>query len=932
MAEENPPNYTGEPIKRRSSRINAFEGIKQYRPEFHTQLKGEEKSEKLWNLMAEYIPSDTSTIEKSIVAHVEHTLARTRFNFDKNSCYRATAFSIRDRLIESWNDTQQLFTAEDHKRVYYLSLEFLLGRLMQTSLVNLNMEGSYRRALDDLGFKLEELYEEEVDPALGNGGLGRLAACFLDSLATLNYPAWGYGIRYDYGIFRQKIIKGYQVEMPDYWLGSQNPWEIERSDVSYEVYFGGYVTKSNENGMEKCLWMPSETVVAVAYDTPVSGFDTFNTINLRLWRSRPTNEFDFNSFNSGNYFAAVEARQRAEYITSVLYPNDSTTSGKELRLKQQYFFCSATIQDIIRRFLKKDHHWEELSDKVAVQLNDTHPAISIPEMLRILIDVYSLNWKKAWNIVHKIFAYTNHTVLPEALEKWDIDLIGRLLPRHLEIIYLINFYFMQEISEKFNNLSNKFDLMRDMSLIEESTPKRVRMANLCILSSHKVNGVAKLHSDLVKNQLFVNFHNYFPNKFTNKTNGVTPRRWIHCCNRELSDLYAIKLGGYGWLTDLYALRDLDPYTNDQEFMESWRAIKLNNKMRLAAWVKKECNIEIPTDALYDIQVKRIHEYKRQLMFAMYMIYRYLKLKKMHPHDRIKVQKRVFMVGGKAAPGYIAAKKVIKLVNSIGDVVNNDPEIGSTMKVVFLPNYCVSSAQIIIPAADLSEQISTAGTEASGTGNMKFAMNGSLIIGTMDGANVEIAEEIGESNMFIFGASVEEVTKVRERMGRGDYHIGNEIREIFSAIRDNVFGSAKDTVSLVEGLERHDYYLLCHDFFSYVQEQERADTIYADTDNWTKMSIRSAISMGKFSSDRSINEYAEEIWEINRVPIPAPSDSALARVRSQPHLIDANSKAERVTNKRKKREATIIKRLEDVELQETLIEPEAPADSYQFLDN
>ena len=920
MAEEDSKTPNA-PLHRRNSRIALSENIKQFRPEFHSDLKGEEKSENLWKLMAEYIPADKVTIQKSIISHVEHTLARTRFNFDKSSCYRATAFSIRDRLIESWNDTQQLFTAEDHKRVYYLSLEFLLGRLMQSNLVNLNMESRYCEALEELGFKLEELYEEEVDPALGNGGLGRLAACFLDSLATLNYPAWGYGIRYDYGIFRQKIIKGYQVELPDYWLSMQNPWEIERSDITYEVYFGGHVEGRIENGQEKRLWLPNETVVAVAYDTPISGYDTFNTINLRLWRSRPTSEFDFNSFNAGNYFAAVEARQKAEYITSVLYPNDSTDSGKELRLKQQYFFCSATVQDIMRRFLKKGHKCEILPDKIAIQLNDTHPAISIPEMLRILIDVYSLDWKKAWNLVIKIFSYTNHTVLPEALEKWGVDLIGKLLPRHLEIIYLINFYFMQEIGEKYANNPRKFEFMQDMSLIEEVNPKRVRMANLCVLSSHKVNGVAQMHSHLVKNRLFANFNNYFPGRFTNKTNGVTPRRWIHCANRELSDLYTTNLGGYEWLTDMHILRDLDLLVNDEAFLTRWKEIKQSNKEKLARWVKKECDIEIPVDAIYDIMVKRIHEYKRQLMFALYMAYRYLKLKKMSPYDRINVQKRVFMVGGKAAPGYVTAKKVIKLITSIGDVVNNDPEIGSLMKVVFLPNYCVSAAQIIIPGADLSEQISTAGTEASGTGNIKFSMNGALIIGTMDGANVEIAEEIGEQNMFIFGATVTEVDGIRERLNRGDYHIGSELREIFSAIRENRFGSARETVSLVEGLEKHDFYLVCHDFYSYVHEQERVDVVYADSDNWNKMSIKAAISVGKFSSDRAIEEYAMEIWDITKVPIPAPSESALSRVRSQPHLIDASEKKERALRRRKTREATIVKKIDEVELGGTLIDAE-----------
>lgn len=933
MAEEDPTRLTSQP-HRISSRISLRENTKHFRPEFHNELKGEEKSEKLWNLMAEYIPTDKQSIQKSIISHVEHTLARTRFNFDKSSCYRATAFSIRDRLIESWNDTQQLFTAEDHKRVYYLSLEFLLGRLMQTNLVNLNLENKYKDALEELGFSLEELYDEEVDPALGNGGLGRLAACFLDSLATLNYPAWGYGIRYDYGIFRQKIIKGYQVEFPDYWLGTQNPWEIERSDINYEVYFGGHVEKRRENNVERSVWVPSETVIAVAYDTPVSGYDTFNTINLRLWRSRPTNEFDFNSFNSGNYFAAIESRQRAEYITSVLYPNDATESGKELRLKQQYFFCCATIQDVIRRFLKKNHLWEELPDKIAIQLNDTHPAIAIPELLRILIDVYAIDYLKAWKIVRQIFSYTNHTVLPEALEKWGVDLIGRLLPRHLEIIYLINFYFMDEISRSPNPDHLKFEMMANMSLIEESVPKKVRMANLCVLCSHKVNGVAKLHSDLVKTKLFHHFNSLFPDRFTNKTNGVTPRRWIHCANRELSDLYTKHLGSYEWLSDLYALRDLDHMVNDAQFLRQWREIKFNNKVKLAAFIKKECDIEIPVDAIYDIMVKRLHEYKRQLLFTLYIIHRYLKLKSMNVFDRMKSQKRVFMVGGKAAPGYITAKKIIKLINSVGDVINSDPEIGSLMKVVFLPNYCVSAAQIIIPAADLSEQISTAGTEASGTGNMKFVMNGALIIGTMDGANVEIAEEIGENNMFIFGANVQEVDQVRDRLDKGNYHISNELKEVFNAIRSNRFGSAKDTVSLVEGLEKYDHYILCHDFYSYAQEQERVDSIYSNTDNWTKMSIRAAISIGKFSSDRTIHEYAEEIWGISPVPIPPPSDSAITRVRSQPHLIDAEEKLKINIMRKKKREATLINQIDEIDLGDKLIIKETldiPADPHEYLD-
>ncbi|CAG9317279.1 unnamed protein product [Blepharisma stoltei] len=873
---------------RHSSRVE-LSAQKLYRPEFDSVMRGEEANEKLWELMAEYIDSEKSTIQKSIVAHVEYTLARTRFNFDKNSCFKATALSIRDRLIESWNDTQQLFTAEDKKRVYYMSIEFLIGRSMQNALVNLGLEDKYREALEEVGYKLEELYDEEVDPGLGNGGLGRLASCFLDSLATLDYPAWGYGIRYDYGIFRQMIVKGYQVEMPDYWLAQMNPWEIERSDVSYDVYFGGRVEKRWENGVEKSNWIPSETVKAVAYDNPIPGYDTFNTINLRLWKSIPTNEFDFQSFNQGDYFRAIETRQKAEYITSVLYPNDSTPSGKELRLRQQYFFCCATIQDVIRRFLKKSRDWEEFPDKVAIQLNDTHPAISIPELLRVLVDKYGLEWQRAWNICYKVFSYTNHTVMPEALEKWSIELFERLLPRHLEIIYLINFHFMNQVGQRYANDPKKFDIMGYMSLIEESRPKTVRMANLCIVGSHAVNGVAALHSNLLKTQLFARFHEYFPNKFQNKTNGVTPRRWIKCSNKPLSDLYQKYLESNSWLSDLTETKSLMRFIDNEEFKEEFRLAKQQNKERLARWIEKECGIRVPTDAMFDIMVKRIHEYKRQNLFALYMIHRYFTLKAMSVDDRAKQVKRVFMVGGKAAPGYIAAKKIIKLINSIGDVVNNDPDIGDLMKVVFLPNYCVSSAQIIIPAADLTEQISTAGTEASGTSNMKFVMNGAIIMGTMDGANVEIVEDVGIQNSFIFGARVHEVDKLRQHSGQP---AGTRLQKLFDAVKNGTFGNPKELSSLIESLEHNDVYLVKSDFYSYIEKQAEADATYKNQDQWLRMSITGALNMGRFSSDRTIKEYADEIWDLESVEIPKPSLNAMSRVKSQPNINPAQERLEK----------------------------------------
>jgi starch phosphorylase len=867
--------------------------------------------------MAEYIDADISTIQKTIVSHVEYTLARTRFNFDISAGYKAAALSIRDRLIESWNDTQQHATASDPKRVYYLSFEFLIGRSMQNALVNLNLESRYRSALLELGFNLEDLYEEEVDPGLGNGGLGRLAACFLDSLASCDYPGWGYGIRYNYGIFRQKIIKGYQVEVPDYWLATMNPWEIERPDINYNVHFGGHVQKYYENGIERSVWMPGETVVAVAYDTPIPGYDTFNTINLRLWQSRPTNEFDFNAFNSGDYFAALEARRRAETISSVLYPNDSTQGGKELRLRQQYFFCSATIQDIFRRFNKLPRNWDELPEKVAIQLNDTHPAIAVPEMLRILVDVHGLDWQRAWNIVTRVFSYTNHTVMPEALEKWSVELMGRLLPRHLDIIYFMNHIFMEKLKQRYRGDPRLNDKMKDMSLIEEGQPKMVRMANLCVLATHAVNGVAELHTGLVKNVLFKQFNEFFPDKIRNKTNGVTPRRWIHCANTKLSALFTRTLGDYTWLKDLDRLKQLRGKENDADFREKWHKIKRKNKERLAEWVKRNCNVELNPDALFDVMVKRIHEYKRQLLNALYIIHRYLTIKDTPPHQRHNLVKRVFMVGGKAAPGYIAAKKIIRLINGIADVVNNDPQIGDLMKVIFLPNYCVSSAQVIIPGADLTQQISTAGTEASGTSNMKFVMNGGLIIGTMDGANVEIAQEIGQENMFIFGARVEEVERIRAEVRGGKCHAGTRLKRVFGTIRQGMFGNPHEMASIVDNLETNDFYIVCYDFYSYLDAQERVDQTYKNQEQWIKKSILGAIHMGKFSSDRTIREYAQDIWKIEPIEVPVPSESALTRVRSQPYLFDMTKSQENILQEGAERHAVVIKGLEEAHLEETL---------------
>jgi len=897
---------------------------KLYRPEFDTELRGEQANQQLWEMLAEYIDSDPRTIQKQIVSHVEYTLARTRFNFDRATAYRAAALSMRDRLIESWNDTQQHFTAEDYKRVYYMSMEFLLGRHLQNAIMNLNVEGKYREALEDLGFKLEDLYEEEVDPGLGNGGLGRLAACFLDSLATLDYPAWGYGIRYDYGIFRQKIVRGYQVEVPDFWLSQMNPWEIERSDVSYDIHFGGHVEKHWMDGHEKSVWKPMQTVKAVAYDTPIPGYDTFNTINLRLWKSRPTNEFDFQSFNMGDYFAAIEDRQNAELISSVLYPNDSTQGGKELRLKQQYFFCSATIQDILRRFLKKNRCWEELPEKAAIQLNDTHPAISIPEMLRLLVDKHNLPWQKAWNICRKVFSYTNHTVMPEALEKWSVELIQKLLPRHMEIIYLINYVFMEELKSHFDE-SCKCDKMASMSLIEEGEQKKVRMANLSILGSHAVNGVAELHTQLIRNTIFKDFGSYFPDKFQNKTNGVTPRRWIHCCNQELSKLYTSTLSNQEWLANLDALKDLLPKVDDSQFRENFQRVKHQNKQKLAEYIQKQCGVSVPTEAMFDVMIKRIHEYKRQHMFALYIIHRYFTIKDTPPHERQHIVKRVFMVGGKAAPGYVNAKKIIKLVNSVADVVNNDPEIGDLMKVVFLPNYCVSSAQVVIPGTDLCEQISTAGTEASGTSNMKFVMNGALIIGTYDGATIEIAQEISEENMFLFGIRQEEVEGIRKS---ADKSVGNRLQRVFSAIKQGSFGNPQEFHSLIEKLEQDDYFLVTKDFYHYLETQEKVDETYKNQEHWLRMSILGALSMGKFSSDRTVTEYAGHIWKIHPAEVAKPSSSAVTRAKSQPHLKFAEENLEKIREHRSKKEEKHLQKFPEEELQHRLLKENIPHE-YRF---
>jgi glycogen phosphorylase len=893
------PAESGFEMKRHTSFSLLSEAAGRYLPED----ADESTRAKLYELMSEYLGSDVQALQKSFVNHVEYTLACNRFKFGNEQAYRAAAFAVRDRLLESFNDTNQFFVEKDPKRAYYMSLEFLVGRLFQNSLVNLDLENNLRQALSELGFSLEDLIEQEKDAALGNGGLGRLAACFLDSMATLNLPIWGYGLRYSYGIFEQRIVDGRQYEIPDFWLSSYNPWEIVRPDVVYGVRLYGSVHQTPEG---KYIWTGGEVVSAVAYDNLVPGYGTINCNNLRLWKAEPSKEFDFQAFNQGRYADAVLERQKAENLTSVLYPNDNTEEGKELRLKQQYLFVCATLQDILRRFKKKqDRQWSELPTKVAIQLNDTHPSLGIPEMMRLLVDIEGLEWFFAWSLVTQVFNYTNHTVLPEALEKWPADMIGRVLPRHLQIINRINQTFLDRVAAKWGWNSTAIPRM---SIYEEGARKMIRMANLCVIGSNKVNGVAAIHTEIIKKDLFPDFHSWFceegkPTKFLNMTNGVTPRRWIYCANRPLSDLITSALGGdESWLSDLSKLRGLELHKDVPAFQAQWNKVKLDNKKRLAELVKKTCGITLDTESVFDMQIKRIHEYKRQLMFLFYIIHRYMTIKGMSDSQKKDVVKRTFLVAGKAAPGYFAAKSIIKLFNNVSKVVNDDPDVNKYMKVVFFPNYNVSSAQIIIPASDVNQQISLAGTEASGTSNMKFVMNGSLIVGTLDGANVEIVEECGENTVFVFGSLEHEVDGIREKARNGEYKIDPRLQRVFQTIRGGSFSRDEpaahaEFTQFVDKITNFgngmcgDHYLVCHDFPAYLNAQEKVDHTHKNKTLWTSLSIQAVAGSGKFSTDRTIAEYAADIWNVKPEPRTIANKSeVLARIDS-PTTLSAEAKAQ-----------------------------------------
>ena len=830
---------------------------------------------KLWKLSSSYLSNDVPSIQKSLVQHVEYTLARRRYKFDRGSFYQATAHSVRDRLIERWTDTQQFYASRDCKRTYYLSLEFLVGRSMGNAVSNLGLRGAYAEALRQLGYDLEDIMAQEKEPALGNGGLGRLASCFLDTLATLNYPAWGYGLRYKYGMFEQRLANGKQVEFPDYWLTHGNPWEVERLDVKYLVRLYGHVgTYADETTEEtRYRWEGGEVVVAVAYDTPIPGHGTYNTNNMRLWSSKPSHEFDLASFNAGDYYGAVEAKERCESITSVLYPSDDNDNGKVLRLKQQFFFVSATLQDVLRRYKKRlapGRTLKQFPKKVAIQLNDTHPSISIPELMRLLLDEEFLSWEEAWEICTETFGYTNHTILPEALEKWPVPMLEELLPRHMQIIFEINHRFLSKVEAQWPGDVQK---LKHMSIIEEpsdaQSQKMVRMAHLAVVGSHVVNGVAEIHTALIKTRLFPDFHAMYPRKFLNVTNGVTPRRWILQANPAMSSIFTSVLGP-GWVNDLRRLKTLGPFAADPSFQKQWSDAKLANKKRLAGWIAKHLNIDVMTDAIFDMQVKRIHEYKRQLMNVLSIVHRYAVIASSSALDRARITPRVCVLAGKAAPGYDVAKKIIQLACGVAKVVNNDVRCAGRLQVVFIPNFNVSLAELIIPASDVSQHVSTAGMEASGTGNMKFVMNGGLIVGTRDGANIEIAREVGEENVFSFGATANEVAALRASMRARAPSTDERLARVIRMIRSGVFGDPEDSAALMDQLDpRRDYYLIGHDFPSYLEALDRADLAYANARGWAAKTIRAAANMWAFSSDRTIKEYAEKVWGVEPSPFKPP---------------------------------------------------------------
>jgi glycogen phosphorylase len=800
-----------------------------------------------------------SEIKQAFRDNLRSGLGRLETFATKHDLYVALALTIRDRLLQRTVESMENYGGANARRVAYLSAEYLPGPHLANNLLNLGITEVTREALRGLGYDLEEILAQEEEPGLGNGGLGRLASCYMDSLASVEVPAVGYGIRYEFGIFDQAIRDGWQHEITDKWLRFGNPWEIARPEINYAVKFGGRTeTFTDEQGRFRVRWIPETEVKGVAYDTPIAGYRVGTCDILRLWTAEAVESFDFAAFNHGDYYRAVNDKVASETITKVLYPNDEVDVGKELRLKQQFFFASCSLQDMLRIHALLGGAPATLHEKWAVQLNDTHPAIAVAELMRLLVDEHALDWDKAWKITCATFAYTNHTLLPEALEKWSVDLFGALLPRHLEIIYEINRRFLEEVRAAF--LGDDARVVR-LSLIDESRPRYVRMAHLACVGSHMINGVAQLHSELLKQTVLRDFAELWPKKFCNVTNGVTPRRFVALSNPKLTKLITSRIGD-GWLQDLNRLRNLEPLANNAEFQRQWRDIKLANKCRLAALIAERTGIKVAPDSLFDVQVKRIHEYKRQHLAALHILKLYLELKR---NPQTDVPARTFIFGGKAAPGYFMAKRIIKFINSIGEIVNVDRAVRDRLKVVYFPDFNVRNAQFVYPAADLSEQISTAGKEASGTGNMKFGLNGALTIGTLDGANVEIREEVGAENFFLFGLTAEEVEKVKTSGYRPrDYYEKNSaLREVIDFIASGALGRDDRELfrPIVENLLDHDPFLLLADYQSYIDAQERVSALWRKPQAWTRMSILNTARMAKFSSDRSIRDYCGRVWKI-----------------------------------------------------------------------
>lgn len=808
-----------------------------------------------------YLASDVEALKRSISNNLRYRSGKIPLTATRGDWLLAAELAVRNRLVERWMKSNTAYYTQNSKVVYYLSMEFLIGRTFQNALECLDIREDMEEALRDLAVDMEEITSYEPDAALGNGGLGRLAACYLDAMATLNIANIGYGIRYEYGMFKQEIVDGYQVETPDYWLLTRgNPWEFPRPELQFNVRYGGHVEQQNG----RARWVDSHRVLAMAYDTIIPGYDTECATTLRLWSAKATSEINLSAFNKGNYAGAVEAKNMSENVTRVLYPDDSTASGRELRLMQEYFFVSASLQDLIRRHQLNHASFDNLAETISIHLNDTHPVLAVPELIRILVDEQGVSFKQAWSLAQQIFSYTNHTLMSEALETWTVEMLGRILPRHLMIIFDINNEFLSMVAQKFENDN---DLLRRVSLVDEAGERRVRMAYLAVVASHKVNGVSELHSELMKESIFADFARIFPERFTNVTNGITPRRWLSQANPFLSELIDDRIGK-NWRRHFEEIGLLKPYANDPAFLGSFKAVKRQNKQRLARWVRNVLNVNLNPDSLFDVQIKRIHEYKRQLLNILHVITRYNQIK---ANPDVNWVPRSIIFAGKAASAYQMAKDIIKLINDVAVKVNNDRDIGDKLKVVFIPNYGVSLAEMIIPAADLSEQISMAGTEASGTGNMKLAANGALTIGTLDGANIEIMERVGSDNIFIFGNTAEQVEQIKANnyQPREYYERIPELKQALDQIRDGFFSPDEPGRfrAIYDSLINYgDRYLVLADYESYMATQRQVDTLYRQTIRWDTKAIANVAGVGYFSADRAISEYARNIWNVEPIEL------------------------------------------------------------------